>query len=129
MRLLATLSLTVLSGCSTHTQSLSPPSYTEQTEIRLASPVQQELPGPYGQPIALFIDSTTLPLKTQTIYHNYYCAPEGSAHAHHAIQGNITRTGDCIGVRTDRKSGKKEWVLNNSNFSNRATQWVKAVSE
>lgn len=87
--------------------------------LELAAPFESKMPGAGGFSFNFAIDSTKLRYagSSKNEEWDYLAGPKGSVRAWHRLLGTVLAERDHVGVRVNRKTGAREWYVNNTNHN------------
>ena len=95
--------------------------------LKSSGPIKSTIPGAMGLPFNFSMKESVLRAKYQTDTHIYYAAPYGDISADHSMYGSVIREGDFVGIRINKETNVKEWVVDNSNWNYQRGAWSKTV--
>jgi hypothetical protein len=97
--------------------------------LELASTFEGRMPGAMRIPFSFAIDTKRLLFKHRSGDWDYFAAPEGKGRAWHGLVGNVMAPGDTVGVRIHRRTGVREWFVDNSRHNGMSTIWHRKINE
>lgn len=97
--------------------------------LRMSGPFAGSIPGAYGLPFSLSIAQTDLVHQFSTGAHDYYVADYELVDSRHSMIGSVIRPGDMAGIRVNKKTGGKQWFVDNSRFNGYETVWAGSVQD
>lgn len=97
--------------------------------LRMSGPFSGSIPGAYGLPFDLSIAQTDLVHQFSTAIHDYYVAEYELTDSRHSLRGKVIVPGDFAGVRVHKKTGQKQWFVDNSRYNRQETVWAGNVNE
>ena len=97
--------------------------------LQMSEGISSSMPGAYGVPFNFGIEKTNLVQEFDRGKHRYFCAPPHARSADFPGLGSVVAANDCVGVRVDAGSGKKEWVVDNSQKNGMTSVWSRSVKE
>jgi len=131
---IANIDPTVIKEASAGDTIFEEGSYDIIEGFEMSSDIDSTMPGAMGLPFGFAIERTILSPVFQTDTHIYYAAPYEDVLASHTLLGSVIVVGDTVGIRIDKKSGKRQWYVDNSNYNNRGggtytTIWSRTIKE
>lgn len=97
--------------------------------LELSSTFEGRMPGAMRIPFSFAVDSRRLLFKRRDRDWDYFAASEGQGRAWHGMVGNVMAPGDTVGIRMNRRTGQREWFVDNSRHNGMSTIWHRQVSE
>ena len=97
--------------------------------LLMSEGISSFMPGSFGVPFYFAIEKTNLVQKFDRGKHKYFCAPSHMRSAYFPGFGSVVARDDCVGVRVDAGSGRKEWVVDNSQYNEMTTVWSRSVKK